>query len=69
MKTKELYVGVSAKVNIGNYESFGLDIGETVVLEEGDNRDDVLMNLKEDLKTILHNEVYRIKQNIKERQK
>lgn len=63
MKLKELTVSVSRKINLGNYESKGILIGATVMLEESDDMLEAKQELTNRLNQFLEFEVKRIRNN------
>lgn len=45
MKVTEVHCGFSATINLGNYESFKVDISQTAVLEDGEDPEAAVVEL------------------------
>jgi hypothetical protein len=50
---KEMTIGFSRTINLGNFESARIEASVTVSLDPEDNSDDVLKGMQVDLRTML----------------
>ena len=63
-KTKELRFTVSITVNLGNYESARLEVGESIDLEEGDDPKEEMAQMVKRVKRVASREAGKSKQEL-----
>lgn len=63
-KTKELKFLVSLTVNLGNYESAKIEIGESIDIEDGDDPADEMAQMVKRVKRVANKEAEKIRKEL-----